>query len=133
MKKIIQMEVWLEVTSLIIPGINDSPQELHEMAHFVADELGVDVPWHISRFFPGYKMNEVPPTPFDTLHKAVEAGKDAGLNYIYVGNVPASADQNTICPTCDTVLIERKVYHVLDYKVLNGICPSCHSPIAVVD
>jgi pyruvate formate lyase activating enzyme len=133
MKKITQMGVWLEVTSLIIPGINDDPQELHEMAHFVADELGVDVPWHISRFFPGYRMNNVPPTPMDTLHEAREAGTEAGLNYIYVGNVPASADQNTICPRCDANLIERVGYNVLANNIDNGRCPECGYEIAVVD
>jgi pyruvate formate lyase activating enzyme len=133
MKKVIQMGVWLEVTSLIIPGINDQISELHEMAHFVADELGIDVPWHISRFFPGYKMNDVPPTPMDTLQKAREAGKEAGLNYIYVGNVPLSADQNTVCPSCGETLIERMGYNILSNKIGNGRCPECGYEIAVVD
>ncbi|WP_291861212.1 AmmeMemoRadiSam system radical SAM enzyme [Marinilabilia sp.] len=133
MKKIIQMGVWLEVTSLIIPGINDQSRELHEMAHFVANELGVDVPWHISRFFPGYKMHDLLPTPIDTLQKAREAGTEAGLNYIYVGNVPASADQNTVCPRCGATLIERVGYNVLGNIIENGRCAECEYKIAMVD
>jgi pyruvate formate lyase activating enzyme len=133
MRKITQMGVWLEVTSLIIPGINDSSRELHEMAHFVGDELGVDVPWHISRFFPGYKMNDIQPTSMDVIHDARAAGKEAGLNYIYVGNVPASADQNTICPRCGGTLIERMGYHVLGNNIENGRCPECGYEIAVVN
>ena len=133
MKYIVGKGIWLEVTSLIIPGVNDSAGDLHQMAHFVADELGVDVPWHISRFFPGYKMQDVPPTPLGTLQRAVEAGKEAGLNYIYVGNVPASADQNTLCPGCGAVLIERVGYNVLFNHIKKGHCPDCGYEIAVVN
>ncbi|WP_010662413.1 AmmeMemoRadiSam system radical SAM enzyme [Marinilabilia salmonicolor] len=125
MKHLVCKGIWLEVTSLIIPGINDSAGELHQMAHFIANELGVDVPWHISRFFPGYKMMDVPPTPMEILHRAVEAGKEAGLNYIYVGNVPTSGDQNTVCPRCGAVLIERVGYNVLYNNIEHGQCARC--------
>jgi pyruvate formate lyase activating enzyme len=132
LKNIKKMGIWLEVTSLIIPEVNDSHTELHEMAHFIADELGVDVPWHISRFFPGYKMNDVPPTPMNTLDRAKEAGIEAGLNYIYPGNVPPTADQNTHCPRCNRVLIERSGYQILTGNLRNGSCPHCGMKIAVV-
>ncbi|WP_010418113.1 AmmeMemoRadiSam system radical SAM enzyme [Anaerophaga thermohalophila] len=133
LRKVAKTDIWLEVTSLIIPGVNDSPHELHEMAHFVSDELGTDVPWHISRFFPGYKMNDVPPTPMNTLLRAKQAGVDAGLNYIYVGNVPSAANQNTYCPHCNALLIERMGYTILSYNIENGRCPKCKTKIAVVD
>jgi pyruvate formate lyase activating enzyme len=133
LRKVAKTDIWLEVTSLIIPGVNDSPHELHEMAHFVADELGTDVPWHISRFFPGYKMNDVPPTPMSTLLKAKQAGVEAGLNYIYLGNVPSASDQNTYCPRCNALLIERMGYNILSYNIENGQCPECRTKIAIVD
>lgn len=132
MKHIVNKGIWLEVTSLIIPGINDSQGELRQMAHFIANELGVDVPWHISRFFPGYKMEDVSPTSLDTLQKAKEAGEEAGLNYIYIGNVPASADQNTLCPSCLDTLIERYGYQVVANNITNGQCPQCGYRISVV-
>ncbi|HKK67246.1 MAG TPA: AmmeMemoRadiSam system radical SAM enzyme, partial [Bacteroidales bacterium] len=133
LKKVVEMGIWLEVTTLVIPGVNDSGNELHEIAHFIADELGVDVPWHISRFFPGYKMNDVPITPMDTLNKAVKAGNEAGLNYIYVGNAPFSSEQNTHCPGCETTLIERSAYNILSNRIENGTCPECGSRIAVIN
>jgi len=133
LKKVIEMDIWLEVTTLVIPGVNDSGSELYEIAHFIADELGVDVPWHISRFFPGYKMNDVPVTPMSTIDKAVQAGKEAGMNYIYVGNVPFSSEQNTHCPGCEATLIERSGYNILSNRIENGTCPECGSRIAVVD
>ena len=133
LRKVAKTDIWLEVTSLIIPGVNDSPHELHEMAHFVSDELGTDVPRDISRFFPGYKMNDVPPTPMNTLLRAKQAGVDAGLNYIYVGNVPSAANQNTYCPRCNALLIERMGYTILSYNIENGRCPKCKTKIAVVD
>ncbi|WP_462317907.1 AmmeMemoRadiSam system radical SAM enzyme [Marinilabilia sp.] len=133
LKKVVEMNIWLEVTTLVIPGVNASGSELHKIAHFIADELGVDVPWHISRFFPGYKMNDVPITPMGTLNKAVKAGQEAGLNYIYIGNVPFSSEQNTQCPGCETTLIERSGYSILSNRIDNGICPECGSRIAVID
>ena len=84
LKKIKQLGIWLEVTSLIIPGINDDPKEIRDMANFIAVELGLDVPWHISRFFPAYKMNNVTETPLKTLQVAKKIGLEAGLNYVYI-------------------------------------------------
>ena len=132
LKKVVEMDIWLEVTTLLIPGVNDSGAELHEIAHFIADELGVDVPWHISRFFPGYKMNDVPITPMETLNKAVHAGYEAGLNYIYVGNVPFSSEQNTHCPTCEATLIERSGYSILQNHISENACPHCGTKVAVI-
>jgi len=131
LKRVKQANIWLEVTSLIIPGENDSDEELQEMAGFIATELGVDVPWHISRFFPGHEMSDVPPTPLSTLQRAKQAGINAGLNYIYVGNVASGSDMNTNCPQCGALLIERSGFGVLRNIIKDGQCPECGVKIAM--
>jgi len=125
LKKIQELGIWLEVTSLVIPGINDDPQEIRDMASFVATELGINVPWHISRFYPAYKMKDVPPTPLNTLQKAKETGLDAGLNYVYIGNTSNTGDMNTKCPWCKSLLIERQGFGVTQNNIENGHCPEC--------
>jgi len=132
LKKIKQMGIWLEVTSLIIPGINDDPKEITDMANFVAAELGKDVPWHISRFFPAYKMKEIPPTPVEKLQMAKETGLKAGLNYVYVGNVSSITDLYTKCPQCGFLLIKRSGFGVMQNDIKNGQCPKCGMKIAGV-
>jgi pyruvate formate lyase activating enzyme len=134
LKKVSQTNIWLEVTSLVIPDINDGDNELKQMAQFIAKELGEDVPWHISRFFPNYKMNDADPTPVRTLDKAVKAGQEAGLNYIYVGNVPFSTHQSTHCPQCNTLLIDRSGYdvNVISGAIENERCTNCGTRIAIV-
>lgn len=131
LKKIKQMGIWLEVTSLIIPGINDDQQEIRDMANFVAEELGKDVPWHISRFFPGWKMQEVPATPLKTLQMAKDVGFEAGLRYVYVGNV-ALEHETTRCSTCGQVLIDRMNFGILKNEIYNGCCPNCGTEISGV-
>jgi len=132
LKKTKQLGIWLEVTSLIIPGINDDPREIQDMANFVATELGVDVPWHISRFFPAYKMKEVPATPLKTLQMAKEAGLKAGLHYVYIGNVTLARDMDTKCPQCGNVLIERLDFGIIKNNIKKGHCPNCGMKIAGV-
>jgi len=131
MKVMKRLGIWLEVTTLVIPGINDDDGELKDTANFVAEELGVDTPWHISRFFPDYKMTDVPPTPVETLDRAREIGLEAGLRYVYVGNVPGEA--NTVCHKCGQILIRRLGYRILENRVQpNGRCPNCDMPVAGV-
>jgi len=132
LKKIKQMNIWLEVTSLIIPGINDDLKEIRDMANFIAVELGADVPWHISRFFPAYKMKEVPATPLKTLLAAKEIGMEAGLNYVYIANTANTADMNTKCPQCGYMLIERMNFGIIKNNIREGHCPNCGTQIAVV-
>ncbi len=131
MKVMKRLGIWLEVTTLVIPGINDDDGELKDAADFVADELGVETPWHISRFFPAYKMADVPPTPLETLQRAREIGLEAGLRYVYVGNVPGEA--NTVCHECGQMLIRRSGYRVPENHVQpDGRCPNCGTPVAGV-
>ena len=124
-----RLGIWLEVTTLVIPGINDDPAELRDAASFVAQELGVETPWHISRFFPAYEMTDVPLTPVSTLQRAREIGLEAGLKYVYVGNVPDDGGQDTICPGCGHVLIRRSGFAITN-RVRNGRCPACGASIA---
>lgn len=132
LKRLRDYGVWLEVTTLIIPGINDDPGELQEMAGFIAGELGADTPWHISRFHPQYQLSHLPPTPVASIHAAVEAGRSAGLNYVYCGNL--ATGNATCCPNCGAVLIDRNGgYDVRSNRVsATGACPACAQAIAGV-
>jgi pyruvate formate lyase activating enzyme len=131
LKKMKALGIWVEVTTLVVPGINDDPAELKDAAEFVADELGVDTPWHISRFFPAYKMMGVAPTPVATLQRAREIGLEAGLRYVYVGNVPE--EENTFCHQCGRRLIRRAGYTLLANDVRSdGCCPDCGTLVAGV-
>jgi pyruvate formate lyase activating enzyme len=123
LKKIKELGIWLEITTLLIPGVNDEPEEIRDIAEFIAAELGSDTPWHISRFFPHYKMPSTPPTPPKTLQTAYQIGKEAGLDYIYMGNIAGEA--NTSCPQCGTLLIRRSGYYILEYQLEDSQCPSC--------
>jgi pyruvate formate lyase activating enzyme len=131
MKRLKQRGVWLEVTTLVIPGINDDPRELRDAARFVARELGVETPWHISRFFPAYKMTDVPPTPMSSLNRAHAIGREEGLRYVYVGNVREEAD--TFCHACGELLVARAGMHMAQNRVARGSrCPRCGAPVAGV-
>jgi pyruvate formate lyase activating enzyme len=128
--KMKEIGIWLEVTTLIVPDVNDDPGELQDIARFLSHELGPDTPWHISRFFPYYRFTDRPPTPLATLQRAQEIGLGAGLQYVYVGNV---ADGNeTICPGCGRVLIRRYGYAVRVEGLDQGCCADCGTPIAGV-
>jgi len=118
--------IWVEVTTLIIPGENDSPEELKAIAGFIKEELGPETPWHISRFYPQYKMLDKPFTPEETLIKAFYIGKEVGLYYVYIGNVPGNQYEHTYCPNCNHLLIERYGFRVLKVNInSDSTCPKC--------
>jgi pyruvate formate lyase activating enzyme len=123
--------IWVEITTLVIPEENDDQGELEGIAAFIAHELGVDVPWHISRFFPQYKMTDHGPTPPATLSNAVEAGRRAGLRYIYEGNI-AGGREDTVCPGCGRVAVRRSGFQVLEDTMNDGTCRQCGAGIAGV-
>jgi len=125
-------DIWMEITTLLVPGLNDTEDELKGLADFIATEAGPDVPWHISRFHPQYKFAELRSTPMKTLERAYAIGKAAGLDYVYLGNVPGSDTENTFCPQCHRRLIERSAYRIMGNAVLNGRCPDCAREIAGV-
>ena len=125
-------DIWLEVTTLVIPGLNDSSQELENIARFIATELGPNVPWHISRFHPQYDCTDIPATPVETLKRAHQLGQAAGLRYAYVGNIPGNDLESTHCHQCGQMLIERTGYRLGSYNLLSGKCFSCGTPMAGV-
>ncbi|MDP3182880.1 MAG: AmmeMemoRadiSam system radical SAM enzyme [Desulfobaccales bacterium] len=120
--------VWIEVTTLVIPGHNDSEAELTDIAQFIKS-VGVGVPWHVSAFFPTFKMMDRPRTPVATLMKAREIGLKAGLRYVYTGNIPGNQGENTYCYACRELLIERLGYTIQRYNLKDGQCPKCQAPI----
>lgn len=121
-----ELGVWVEVTTLIIPGLNDEEQELRDIAHFVKS-VGVEVPWHVTRFYPAYKFQDRPPTPLATLRRARDIGMGEGLRYVYAGNVPGAGGKNTYCYACGAVLIERYGMAVTQNRLRNGKCPRCET------
>lgn len=128
LKLFVENGIWIEITTLIIPTKNDSDEELTKIAHFIADELGKDVPWHISAFHPDYKQQNLPATSLQILQRAYKIGKNAGLKYIYMGNI--GHENPTICPKCGEILIQRDHFFVQKNYLIDGCCPSCHNKIA---
>lgn len=123
-----KLGIWVEVTTLVIPTINDSEEELKEIARFIRD-VGAGVPWHVTRFHPTYKLRELPPTPVKTLRRAREIGLEAGLRYVYEGNVPGEGGENTYCYKCGELLIRRWGFSLLNYLIKDGSCPNCGTAI----
>ena len=122
--------VWIELTTLIIPGLNDTDAELCGMAEFIVTNLGVDTPWHVSAFHPTYKLTDRSGTPAETLRKAHKIGIAAGLRYVYEGNRPGEGGENTYCPCCSTLLIKRYGFVIISNRIQSGTCPECGAAIA---
>jgi len=123
-----QVGLWVEVTTLIIPGINDNPEHLKKIAGFIANDLGTETPWHLSAFHPDYKMLDRPATSVTTLDQAYEIGVKAGLKFVYIGNV-GGRKNTTYCPNCHKPLIERMGYHILSNRIKEGKCVYCQTKI----
>jgi pyruvate formate lyase activating enzyme len=119
--------IWIEVTTLIVPGLNDSENELKEIARFLAG-VDVSIPWHISRFHPQYRMADSAVTPMSILSRAYEFGREAGLHYVYVGNVMGEGN-HTRCWNCRRLLIEREGFSIRKYDIKDGSCPQCGTRI----
>jgi pyruvate formate lyase activating enzyme len=128
LKKMKEMGIWVEITTLLIPTLNDSDEELKDIAQFIAG-LGKETPWHISRFHPQFKMLNVPVTPVSSLHKAVEIGKQAGLKYVYSGNVPGDEGENTKCFNCGNLLIERYGFRIISINLKGNKCSKCETKL----
>jgi pyruvate formate lyase activating enzyme len=127
-----ETKVWFEITTLLIPGLNDSDHELRAMTAWIMDNLGPDVPHHFSAFHPDWKMTDVPATTHDILIRARRIAREAGLNYVYVGNVRDPEADSTWCPYCGDLLIGRDWYVLGDWNVGAGRCSTCDTPIAGV-
>ncbi|SDB80100.1 pyruvate formate lyase activating enzyme [Raineyella antarctica] len=125
-----ETDVWFEITTLLIPGLNDDPEELRQEARWIAAELGPDTPLHFSAFHPDNRMLDTPPTPPATLTRAREIAMDEGLNYVYTGNVHDRAGDTTRCSGCGGKLIVRDWYRILSYRLTSdGRCPDCGQPL----
>lgn len=124
LKRMKEWGIWVEITTLLIPGLNDSEGELKDIAAFIA-ALGKETPWHISRFHPQFKMLDKPATPVNSLHAACEIGKKAGLKYVYSGNVPGDEGENTYCSSCSHLLIGRYGYRITDNSLSGHSCSHC--------
>lgn len=121
--------IWIELTTLVIPNRNDSDPELRGIAHFIASEVGVETPWHVTQFYPTHRLTDEPRTPVDTLRRACRIGKEAGLRYVYEGNVPGEGGENSYCPSCNSLLIRRYGYLVEKNLLAHGRCPGCGTGI----
>lgn len=128
LKRIRDLGWWLEVTTLVIPGINDKPEELGRIADFIKSELGADTPWHISGFHGAWRMADHPSTTLDKLKEAYAIGQAAGLRFVYLGNVSSPHGSATTCPACGATLIQRSGYRVRKH-FKDGFCPKCQQPI----
>jgi pyruvate formate lyase activating enzyme len=126
-RKAHEMKLWVEVVTLTVPGFNDSNEELWDAAKFIRG-VSADIPWHVTAFHPDYKMHDREYTPPQTLIRAAEIGREAGLNFVYAGNLPGQVGEyeDTICPTCGTHVIKRRAYVIKEYAInAQGGCPTC--------
>ena len=126
-----KLKIWLEVTTLVIPGYTDIDNQFKKISGFIKKELGSETPWHVSRFYPSYKMNNVSPTSPKLIYQAAEIGKKAGLKYIYTGNLPGDKRENTYCPKCQTLVIQRTGYDVKRFDK-DSFCPKCGEKIDLI-
>jgi pyruvate formate lyase activating enzyme len=126
-----ELGIWVEITTLVIPTHNDSEEELRKVARFIAD-TDPDIPWHVTQFYPTHKMLDQPRTPVTVLERARQIGLEEGLKYVYQGNAPGAGGENTYCPDCGKLLIERIGYTIQSYAIVGQRCPHCGEAIAGV-
>jgi len=122
-----ELGIWIEITTLIIPDLNDSDDELRQIAKFIHDEVGEGTPWHVSAFRPTYKLTDKPSTPVSTLERAQKIGHEAGLRYVYLGNV--GRGENTYCYNCGTLIIQRSGFYSTKNEIKNNLCYKCNTTI----
>jgi len=127
-----KLGIWLEITTLIIPGLNDAEAELKGIADFIVQHLGAETPWHVSQFYPTYRLTDRGRTPVTTLRMARDIGLASGLKHVYEGNVPGEGGENTVCPSCGAVVVERYGYRIVSNRLTGGNCPECGVAIAGV-
>ena len=121
--------VHVEITTLVLAGYNDEPETIRKMCQWIKENLGADVPLHFSRAFPMYKLTSINPTPVETLEKARQIAMECGLKYVYIGNVAGHSAENTYCPKCKKIVIERRGYFVVENNIVNGKCAFCQEEI----
>jgi pyruvate formate lyase activating enzyme len=121
--------VWVEIVNLVIPTMNDDPDDIRKMCIWIKENLGKEVPLHFSRFFPAYRLRKLPPTPIETLEMAYRVAKEVGLDYVTIGNLPGHPKNSTFCPKCEKTLIHRIHFQVLKNNIKDGKCRFCSHPI----
>ena len=124
--------IWLEDTTLVIPTLNDSEEELRRIAEFIFS-LGPEIPWHVSQFYPAFRLTHLPPTPVESIRRGREIGLDVGLRYVYTGNIPGDEGESTFCYRCGRRLIHRHGYSILENRLQEGRCDGCGAIIDGVD
>jgi pyruvate formate lyase activating enzyme len=129
-RRLWDMGVWVEVTTLIIPGRNDGIDELRSLASFLAS-ISPDIPWHVSRFYPAHRLLDVPPTTVSAIETALRIGHEEGLHFVYGGNIPGHRSESTACPGCGEVLIERQGFRLGKNEMSGGKCPHCSRGIPI--
>jgi pyruvate formate lyase activating enzyme len=132
LKILVERKIWTEIVYLVIPTLNDNPAEIKNMCKWIVDNLGPDVPVHFSRFYPMYQLKNIPPTTVDGLEKIWEIAKNAGVHYVYIGNVPGHKTENTYCPSCNKIVVHRRGYMVEKVNIEKNTCVFCKAPIAGV-
>jgi pyruvate formate lyase activating enzyme len=133
LKRLKKKRIWVEITTLVIPTLNDSKETFKNIADFIEKELGPETPWHISQFSGAisWKLKDLPDTPLETLKTAYKIGKETGLRYVYTGNVPGISSEDTFCPKCNTLVIDRAGYMVSRYDK-SGKCPKCGTNLNLI-
>ncbi len=133
LKRLKEKKIWVEATTLVIPNLNDKEEIFSNIAKFIKEELGLETPWHISQFCGAisWKLQHLPDTPVEILEKAYKIGKDAGLKYVYIGNIPGLPSEDTFCPNCNTLCIDRTNY-IIHRRDKNGKCPKCGEDLNLI-
>jgi pyruvate formate lyase activating enzyme len=126
-ERLTEAGIWVEVTTLVVPGANDAPDDLRWTAEAIVG-ISPRIPWHVSRFFPAYRLVDRPPTPVETLERAFRIGREVGLRYVYLGNVPGEGEE-TRCAECGERLIQRSGYRIRENRMSEGACPACGTPV----
>jgi pyruvate formate lyase activating enzyme len=124
-----KLEIWSEIVYLVVPTLNDGDREFRELSQWMIGNLGPDVPIHFTRYYPQYKMQNIPPTPVKTLERAREIALSEGIRFVYVGNVSGHPGEHTYCPGCQKMLIKRQGFWIRENNIRNGKCPECDTHI----
>lgn len=122
----------VEIVTNVIPTVNDDEDTLRSIAHWTAEKLGEKTPWHVTRFYPYLELAHLPPTPIETLERAMEIGREEGLRFVYIGNVPGHEGENTICPNCRRLVIRRDGYIIEEKNVREGYCAFCGEDLNII-
>ncbi len=132
-KRFYENKIHIEITNLMIPGYNDSEEDIKALVNFMVEETGLEVPLHFTRFFPYYELGQLPPTPVESLQRAYKIAKDAGMKYVYIGNVSTGGEESTFCPECGKVVIQRNGFEVVSKEVEEkGVCPTCKAKLDII-